>query len=71
MNRQLVALAASYPQRLAVPDGTMLLVLTGGYNRNTGANGRMIPRNSNEYAFVCDLASRSPVQKQAIHIPNT
>jgi len=49
----------------------MLLVLTGGYNRNTGANGRMIPRNSNEYAFVCDLASRSPVQKQAIHIPNT
>jgi YVTN family beta-propeller protein len=53
------------------PDGTTLLVLTSGYNRNHDANGKIIPRDSNEYVFVFDIASGSPVQKQVIQVPNT
>jgi len=53
------------------PDGTTLLVLTSGYNRNHDANGKVIPRDSNEYVFVFDITSASPVQKQVIQVPNT
>src|SRR5215472_13064759 len=53
------------------PDGTTLLVLTSGYNRNYDANGKLIARDSNEYVFVLDIASGAPVQKQAIQVPNT
>src|SRR5215813_3290489 len=30
------------------PDGTTLLVLTSGYNRNYDATGKVIPQDSNE-----------------------
>jgi DNA-binding beta-propeller fold protein YncE len=53
------------------PDGTTLLVLTSGYNRNNDANGKIIPRGSNEYVFVFDITSGSPAQKQVIQVPNT
>jgi WD40 repeat protein len=53
------------------PDGTTLLVLTSGYNRNNDASGKVIPRDSNEYVFVFDITSGSPVQNQVIQVPNT
>ena len=53
------------------PDGTTLLVLTSGYNRNFDANGKVIARDSNEYVFVFDITSGAPVQKQVIQVPNT
>ena len=53
------------------PDGTTLLVLTSGYNRNYDADGKVIPRDSNEYVFVLNIAKGSPVQKQVIQVPNT
>jgi YVTN family beta-propeller protein len=53
------------------PDGTTLLVLTSGYNRNNDASGNVIPRDSNEYVFVFDITSGSPVQNQVIQVPNT
>jgi len=53
------------------PDGTTLLVLTSGYNRNNDANGKVIPSASNEYVFVFDITSGSPVQKQVLQVPNT
>ncbi|MBO0736777.1 MAG: hypothetical protein J2P48_09440, partial [Alphaproteobacteria bacterium] len=53
------------------PDGTTLLVLTSGYNRNRDAGGRIIPRDSNEYVFVFDISSGAPVQTQVLQIPNT
>jgi DNA-binding beta-propeller fold protein YncE len=46
------------------------LVLTG-YNRNFDANGKLIARDSNEYVFVFDIASGTPVQKQVVQAPNT
>jgi YVTN family beta-propeller protein len=53
------------------PDGTTLLVLTSGYNRNNDPNGKIIPRDSNEYVFVFDITPRAPRQKQVIQVPNT
>jgi DNA-binding beta-propeller fold protein YncE len=53
------------------PDGTTLLVLTSGYNRNFDANGKLIARDSNEYVFVFDITSGAPVQKQVIQVPNS
>jgi YVTN family beta-propeller protein len=53
------------------PDGTTLLVLTSGYNRNYDSTGKVIPQDSNEYVFVLDVGSGSPVQTQVLQIPNT
>jgi YVTN family beta-propeller protein len=53
------------------PDGTTLLVLTSGYNRNFDASGKLLARDSNEYVFVFDITSGAPVQRQVIQVPNT
>jgi YVTN family beta-propeller protein len=53
------------------PDGTTLLVLTSGYNLNNDAGGKPIARDSNEYVFVFDITTPSPVQRQVIQVPNT
>lgn len=53
------------------PDGATLLILTSGYNRNVGADGKYIPALSNEYVFVYDVSGREPVKKQALQLPNT
>ena len=53
------------------PDGRTLLVLTSGYNRNRGADGRDIPEESNEYVFVFDASVEPPAQQQVIQVHNT
>ena len=53
------------------PDGRTLLVLTSGYNRNNDGNGKIIPRDSNEYVFIFDITSGMPVKKEVIQVPNT
>jgi DNA-binding beta-propeller fold protein YncE len=53
------------------PDGRTLLVVTSGFNRNSGANGARIPDESNEYVFVFDVSSQPPVKRQVIQVPNT
>jgi YVTN family beta-propeller protein len=53
------------------PDGKTLLVLTSGYNRVVDAGGSNIPSQSNEYVFVFDVSRGSPVQKQALVVPNS
>ncbi|MHB8529486.1 MAG: YncE family protein [Caulobacteraceae bacterium] len=53
------------------PDGKTLLVLTSGFNRNFGPDGRIIAALSSEYVFIFDLAGASPVQRQVIAVPNT
>jgi hypothetical protein len=35
------------------------------------SNGKKIPQDSNEYIFVLDITSGSPVQRQVIQVPNT
>jgi YVTN family beta-propeller protein len=52
------------------PDGSTLLVLTSGYNRNNDAKGKAIPAQTSEYIFVFDIQQAKPVQRQALRIPN-
>jgi len=52
------------------PDGTTLLVLTSGFNRNYDERGQIIPRLSGDYVFVFDVRAGIPRQRQALVIPN-
>ena len=63
---------ADHPVTTAVsPDGGTLLILTSGYNRNNGADGRRIAADSGEYVFVYDIRQQQPVKKQVLKIPNS
>jgi DNA-binding beta-propeller fold protein YncE len=54
------------------PDGRTLLILTSGYNLYyAGPGGERVPTMSEEYVFVFDVSGPSPVQRQAILVPNT
>src|SRR5215472_862222 len=53
------------------PDGRTLLILTSGYNRNFGADGRLVREASGEYVFVYDVGGAVPVKRQALRFPNT
>ena len=53
------------------PDRRTLLILTSGYNRNLGADGKQVPGLSNEYVFVFDVSGAAPVKRQVLQIPNT
>jgi YVTN family beta-propeller protein len=54
------------------PDGTTLLLLTSGYNRNFDAAGRRDPALSNEYIFVYAIgAGAAPQKRQVLQIPNS
>ncbi len=57
------------------PDGKTLLILTSGYNLanyTSGANaGNTNPADSTEWVFVFDISGATPVQLQALPVPNT
>ncbi len=57
------------------PDGNTLLILTSGYNRvfNAASNSLTTfdPAESNEYVFVYDIATNTPIQTQVLQIPTT
>ena len=53
------------------PDGSTLLVLTSGYNRNYGADGKPVAALSNEYVFVFDVRGRVPVKRQVLQLANS
>ncbi|MGZ3443196.1 MAG: hypothetical protein ACXVDD_26930, partial [Polyangia bacterium] len=53
------------------PDGNTLLVLTSGYNRNAGPDGKTIAAESNEYVFVYDITRNAPVKRQVLQVANT
>jgi DNA-binding beta-propeller fold protein YncE len=53
------------------PDRRTLLILTSGFNRNAGADGKQVAALSNEYVFVFDLSGAAPVKRQVLEIPNT
>jgi DNA-binding beta-propeller fold protein YncE len=53
------------------PDGRTLLILTSGYNRNLGPDGKVVPALSNEYVFVYDVSGAAPVKRQVIDVPDS
>src|SRR6516225_1633107 len=46
------------------PDGSTLLVLTSGYNKDG-------PQKYDEYIFLFDVTVYPPIQKQALRVPNS
>ena len=53
------------------PDRKTLLVLSSGYNRNFGPDGKRIAADSNDYVFVFDIQGSTPRQTQVLPLPNT
>ncbi len=53
------------------PDKKTLLVLTSGYNRLNNSAGQRVARDSTQFVFVFDISHKTPVQTQAIRVPNT
>ena len=52
------------------PDGRDLLVLTSGFNRVNGQDGKPIADESNEYVFVYDVAGETVRKRQVLQVPN-
>ena len=52
-------------------DRRTLLILTSGFNRNSGPDAKRVPALSNEYVFVYDVAGKAPVKRQVLQVPNT
>ncbi|HEY1749791.1 MAG TPA: bifunctional YncE family protein/alkaline phosphatase family protein [Caulobacteraceae bacterium] len=58
--------------RLALsPDGRTQLILTSGFNRNLGPDGKNIPELSNEYVFVYDVSGEAPRKTQVLQVADT
>src|SRR5690242_1790214 len=53
------------------PDGKTLLIVTSGYNRLNGSDGKQLEADSNEYVFVYDVSGAAPRQTQILQVPNT
>ena len=53
------------------PDGKTLLILTSGYNRTNGPDGKLIADRSTEYVFVYDVSGANPLKRQVISVPDT
>jgi DNA-binding beta-propeller fold protein YncE len=53
------------------PDKKTMLVLTSGFNRVNGTDGKPIPEASNEYVFVYDISTHTANKKQVLQVPNT
>jgi DNA-binding beta-propeller fold protein YncE len=53
------------------PDGKTLLILTSGFNRMYGPDGKFVPAQSTEFVFVFDVSGPAPVQRQAIAVPDS
>src|SRR5262250_11557 len=64
-------LAGQAVTSIVSPDGKTLLVLTSGFNRVHGPEGKIIPADSTEFVFVYDISEQKPAQKQVIRVANT
>src|SRR5690242_1914939 len=53
------------------PDKRTLLILTSGFNRINGADGKPIPNVSDEYVFVYDISRTEPQQREVLRVPDT
>src|SRR5215472_9587528 len=63
---------ADHPITTALsPDGSTLLILTSGFNRNVDHKGHAILAESGEYVFVYDVHQQPPVKLQVLNVPNT
>ncbi|MTW19617.1 phosphoesterase [Allochromatium palmeri] len=65
-------LAGQAVSTVVSPDQKTLLVLTSGYNRVYDTDSPAPnPAESNEYVFIYDISTATPVKKQVVQIANT
>jgi DNA-binding beta-propeller fold protein YncE len=63
-------LKAGQAVELAIsPDASKLLILTSGYNRTFGPDGRYVPGQSAEHVYVYDITGPVPVRRGALVVP--
>ena len=69
------ALPAQRAQQAAAisvsPDGKLAAILTSGFNRHFGKDGKPVPELSTEYVFLFDMTTPQPKQIQVLPIPNS
>jgi len=53
------------------PGGRTLLILTSGFNRMLGPDGKAIRDQSSEYVFVYDVSGPSPVKRQVLRVADS
>ena len=53
------------------PDGREMLVLTSGYNRFNGADGKVVAAQSNQYVFRYAVSARGSRWLQTLTVPNS
>jgi hypothetical protein len=67
-------LAGQAVSTVVSPDYKTLLALTSGFNRVFNTNGQLsqgYAPDSNEYVFIYDISTQTPLKKQVVQIPNT
>lgn len=55
----------------ASPNGSEMLLLTSGFNRFNGPDGKRVVEQSKQYVFVYAISSRGATLKQTLTVPNT
>ncbi len=53
------------------PDKRTLLVMTSGYNRYNGADGKIVAEQSQQYIFVYSLSAKGATPVQTLTVPNS
>ena len=53
------------------PDGREMLVLTSGYNRFNGADGKVVPAQSTQYVFLYAIGPKGAQRRQTLQVANS
>ena len=53
------------------PDRREMLVLTSGYNRYNGADGKLVPQQSSQYVFRYKIGQDGAQRLQTLQVPNS
>ena len=75
----LVAHVGPYPDYVAdgaaaiavSPDGNEMLVLTSGFNRFNGPDGKIVPAQSGQYVFRYRIDAKGATLEQSLSVPNS
>ena len=56
---------------VASPDGARLAILTSGFNRTNGPDGKLVAAQSGQYVFLYDIAAPRARWAQTLSLPNS
>ena len=56
---------------VASPDGARLAILTSGFNRTNGPDGKLVAAQSGQYVFLYDISAARARWAQTLSLPNS